>query len=228
MVGRILLAACLTASPLAAFADTTVLAHEGGVREGKTWRESYATYSSNGRIRVDVTSDGDSSPGMSFLFLRQPDRLYLVQGDSVSLLDRAKLDALEAQSGTPAKEAAPRLKSLKSHRTAQGFACSDFDLERDGQPIRHLCLAPAKSLKLSPAFVADMRDMQSLLTRFATAMARAQGKPSDAFNLYTLAEGYPVRAWETTNGATTWDSQLLSVKEGAVSPELFKEPNTPQ
>ena len=224
MIGRILLAACIAASPLAAFADTTVLAHEGGVRDGKTWGESYSTYSSNGRIRVDVTGDGETSPSMSFLFLRQPDRLYVLQGGSVSLLDRGTLDALEAKLGAPAGGSAPRITPLETHRTAQGFACSDFDLQRDGQPVRHLCLTPAKSLKLSPTFVADMREMQSLLTRFATAVARSQGQPSDAFNIYALTEGYPVRAWETSNGATTWESQLLSVKEGPVSPDLFKAP----
>ncbi len=39
-----------------------------------------------------------------------------------------------------------------------------------------------------------------------------------------LAEGFPVRAWETSNGEITRENQFLSVKTGPVSPDLFRAP----
>jgi hypothetical protein len=228
MIGRFILAVLIAASPLAALADTTVRAHEGGVRDGKKWGESYTEYHSSRGLRIDVTADGESSPGMSFLFLREPDRLYLVQGESVNRLDRERLQSLEAEGGAPAGGSVPRIAALETHRSVQGFVCSDFELRREGQPTRYLCLAPAKSLHLSPAFVADMRDLQAMLSRFVAVIERSQGKPPNSFNVYALTEGYLVRAWESANGETTWESQILSVKDGALSPDLFRVPDAPQ
>jgi hypothetical protein len=228
MKRRFLLAILIALSPLAALADMTLRVHEGGVRDGKPWGESYTEYHSSGGLRIDVTSDGASSPHMSFLFLRNPDRLYLIQGDSVTTLDRATLEALEAKSGGAASGPAARITALKTTRSVNGFACSDFELRREGQPTRAFCLASARSLNLPAGLVADLRDLQGLLSWFMALLERSQGKRSTVFNSYALAEGFPIRAWETSNGEITWENQLLSVKTGPVSPDLFRAPAVPK
>jgi len=226
MTGRFLLALLLIASPLTAFADTTIRAHESIVQDGKSWGESHVEYHSSHGLRIDITVDGETSPSMSILFLRQPDRVYFLHGGSVDVLDREKLRAQE--DSAPAAGPTPRIVALKTHRTVEGFACSDFELQREGLPTRYLCLAPAKSLRLSPELVADMRDLQGMMSRSLAVIERSHGLTPNAFNIFALTEGYPVRAWETSDGTITWESQILSVQDGTLSPDLFQVPEPPK
>ena len=221
---RLIGTALIALLPTTAFADTTVRSHEGGVRDGKPWGESYSEYHSSAGLHIDVTADGAAAPYMSFLFLRNPDRLFIVQGTSVTSIDAATLEALEKNAGLSAAPSNPRVGALGTRHSVNGFSCAGFQLRRKGLATRYLCLATPDTLGLSSAFVADTRDMRTMLSRFMAVVQRTKGKPAPAFNPYALTEGYPVRLWESSKGDITWEGQLLSVAPGPVPPELFRVP----
>ena len=223
---RLVGTALLALLPTTVFADTTVRSHEGGVRDGKAWGEAYAEYHSSAGLRIDVTADGASAPYMSFLFLRDPDRLFIVQGKSVTSMDAATLKALEEKAGLAAKPSNPRIAALGTRHSVNGFACAGFQLRRKGLATRYLCLAAPETLGLSPALVADTRDMRLMLSRFMAVVQHTKGKPVSTFNPYALPEGYPVRLWESSKGEITWESQLLAVTSEAVPPALFRVPES--
>jgi len=210
--------------PAAASADTTVRSHEGGVRDGKPWGESYTEYHSPAGLHVDVTADGAAAPYMSLIFLRNPDRLFIVHGTSVTSLDAASLRALEKKAGLAAAPSHPRVVALGTHHSVNGFACEGYQLRRKGLATRYLCLAAPGTLGLSPEFVADSKDMRIMLSRYMAVVQRSMGNPVSAFNPYALAQGYPVRLWESSKGEITWESLLLSVSSGPTPPGLFSVP----
>ena len=220
---RLIAATLAILFPFCICADTTVRSHEGGKRDGKRWGESYTEYHSTAGLRVDVQADGAASPYMSFLFFRNPDRLFLVQGTSVTRIDAAAIRDIEAKAGS-GSEPQPLIRALGTRHSVNGFSCAGFQLRRQGLATRYLCLGQPDALGLPQTFIADTKDMRTMLSRFMNAVQRAKGKPAASFNPYTLAEGYPVRLWESPNGEVTWEAQLLSVASGPVPAELFRVP----
>jgi hypothetical protein len=212
-----------------AAADLTIRSHEGGIRDGKQWGETYTEYFSAQGLRIDVQTDGEPSPGMYFLLVRDPDRLFIVRGTSVTAVDRATLESLEAKHGAPARSTA-HLTPVGSSHSLNGFSCTGFRLRRPGLPTRFACLASPDSLGLSAAYVEASRDLRDVLGRVMNASGAATGASRKGaasrapFNFYGLAEGYPVHLWESPKGDVTWESQLLSITPGPVSPDLFRPP----
>lgn len=228
MKRRTLLLVIAALSPLSVVADLTVRAHEGGVRDGKIWGESYTEYHSDAGLRVEVTKDGASSPYMSFLLLRRPDRLFIIQGGSVKALDHKVLETLEAKAGTVPGRPVPQPTALGTQHSVNGFQCSGFRLRMSGQPTRYLCLTPPAALGLPAAYVSDTADIRDMLSRYIAFAQRDHDKASETFNPYRFSAGYPVRLWVSTNGEITWENQLLSISLGPVSPELFHPPQPSQ
>lgn len=194
------------------------------MRDGKRWGESYTEYHSASGLRVDVTAEGVATPYMSFLFFRNPDRLFIVQGAAVTRVDGPGLRAMEAKAGTGGASVPPRVQPLGTRHSVNNFACMGFQIRRQGLPTRYLCLAAPETLGLPPAVVADTRDMRAMLDRFMTVLQRSGGKSSASFTPYVLPEGYPVRLWESRQGEITWESELLSVTSGQLPTELFRVP----
>ncbi len=66
--------------------------------------------------------------------------------------------------------------------------------------------------------------MGALIVPFLNAMQLAEGDFREGFNTHALDQGFPVREFRSKDGVIELDSQLVSVRNAEISPDLLRGP----
>lgn len=113
-----------------------------------------------------------------------------------------------------AAAAAPKtVYTAKGSGSVNGFSCTKYEGDRNGQKESEVCAALPAQLKLTPADLEVFEKMRQFSSTLVSALANSPVRVSapTGYGLESGYEGFPVQKTEFDNGQATKRSELKSI-----------------
>jgi hypothetical protein len=205
---------------------------EEGTRKGKTYRSAVTLNAAPEGIRVEAAEIEESGPPKTYVFLysARDDKIYPIDPPTGPVISAATIAIVEERargSGHRRKPGSFTVTPLHTTHAVGGFTCSAWALNRPGQTTEIVYLTDPAAVGVDASTRANLRRMGVLFVPFVNAMHLAEGDLTEGFNTHALGQGFPVREFRSKDGVVEVDSQLVSVRNADLSPDLFRVPEPP-
>ena len=204
---------------------------EEGTREGKTYSSVLTLSAAPEGIRLEAAVVDESGSPKTFVFLysAKNDTVYPVDPPTGPVISAATIEVAAERaraSGHRRKPGSFTVTPLHTTNAVGGWTCSAWTLRRPGQTTEIVCLADPAAVGVDVSTRANLRRMGALFV-ILNAIHLAEGDFREGFNIHALDQGFPVRELRSRDGVVEMDSQLVSVRNVEISPDLFRVPEPP-
>jgi hypothetical protein len=200
---------------------------EEGFRDGKPYRSSLTFKVGPDGVRAEAADV--STPGapatIVYLYVARDDRIVPIDPPTGPVISAATIATVEERARAAGQRRRPGAFSTSPLHATQTFGnrtCESWAVRRPGQTTEIVCLADPKALGVDASTRANLRKMNALFVPFLNAARLAGGDPREGYNSYALEGGFPVRTFRSKDGVVELDSQLVSVENADLPPDLFR------
>lgn len=203
-------------------------------REGKTYRSIVTLSAAPEGIRVEAAEIEESGPPKTYVFLYSAtdDKVYPVDPPTGPVISAETIEVVAKRARASGHRRTPgslTVTPLHTTHAVGGWTCGAWTLRRPGQATEIVYLADPGEVGVDASTRANLRRMSALFVPFLNAMHLAEGDLRESFNTHALDQGFPVREFRSKDGVVEVDSQLVSVRNVEISPDVFRilEPTAP-